>query len=82
MGSEEISKEERITASKVLIGEINRLRSKVIVVSEPYNELQLTMNDVSNQVIPILQDYDRLQRENELLRNENRVLKEVKKPDV
>lgn len=68
-------KEERKIATRLLIQDINRLRTKVDVISEPYLEAKGAMGLFTDKVIPVLQDYERLQRESESLRVANERLK-------
>lgn len=83
--NKEKMKQERRLATKMLIDDINRLRTKTDVVAEPFIELKIAMNTFAERVIPILQDYNKLQLLEEAhsttiakLRRENETLREFR----
>lgn len=83
--STEKSKQERRIATRMLLDDINRLRTKADVVAEPFIELKIAMNTFAERVIPILQDYNKLQMQEEAhstliskLRRENETLREFR----
>lgn len=83
--NQEKMKQERRLATKMLIDDINRLRTKTDVVAEPFIELKIAMNTFAERIIPVLQDYNKLQLLEEAhsttiakMRKENETLREFR----